>query len=266
MKKVIVSHIYNEEYLLPWWLHHHKTYFDHGIIIDYGSTDRSHEIIKEICPTWEIVNSRNLEYNEVELQAEIFDYESQYGEDVWKICLNVTEFLIGDFNSLDYTQGVNIIPCLYFIDNQELRDSSTLLYDKPLWDYIKTGLDVPFTLDFRGSRALHTPNFVYPPGRHFRRIINTDRFIIFNYGFAPMTEEFYKRKLQIQKLIPYSERLKCNGGAHTDALNPNGLTRERLVEMYREYLPLDNPTSHGVVPRCTDLTNVMNQFLFKLPK
>jgi hypothetical protein len=264
MKKVIVSHIYNEEYLLPWWLHHHKTYFDHGIIIDYGSTDRSHEIIKEICPTWEIVNSRNLEYNEVELQAEIFDYESQYGEDVWKICLNVTEFLIGDFNSLDYTQGVNIIPCLYFIDDQELRDSSTLSYDKPLWDYIKTGLDVPFTLDFRGSRALHTPNFVYPAGRHFRRIINTDRFIIFNYGFAPMTEEFYKRKLQIQELIPYSERLKCNGGAHTDALNPNGLTRERLVEMYREYLPLDNPISHGVVPRCTDLTNVMNQFLLKM--
>jgi hypothetical protein len=266
MKKVIISHIYNEEYLLPWWLNHHKKYFDHGIIIDYDSTDRSAEIVKEICPTWEFVRSKNSEYNEVELQNEVFEYESRYGEDVWKACLNVTEFLIGDFNSLDSTLGVNIIPCLYFIDDQELRDSSTLSYDKPLWEIIKTGLDVPFTLDFRGSRAIHTPNFRYPPGRHFRRIINTDRFIIFNYGFAPMTEEFYKRKLQVQELIPYEERVKHNGGAHTDALNPNGLTRERLVEMYREYVPIDNPHFPRLMPRCTDLTHVMNQFLSRLPK
>ena len=129
MKKLIVSHIYNEEYMLPWWLQHHRKYFDHGIIIDYHSTDNSREIIKQYCPTWEIVTSRNVEYNEVEMQKEIFEYERNYDESWWKACLNVTEFLIGDFQSLTNTQGVLFVPCLYFIDDQELRDSSTLSYE-----------------------------------------------------------------------------------------------------------------------------------------
>lgn len=261
MKKLIVSHIYNEEYMLPWWLQHHRKYFDHGIIIDYHSSDRSREIIKQYCPTWDIVTSRNKEYNEIEMQMEIFEYESKYDDGWWKACLNVTEYLIGDYNVLDNASGTLLVPCLYFVDEMELRDSSTLNYDVPLWETIKTGLDVPFTMDFRGSRAIHTPNFVYPSGRHFRRLINTDRFMIFNYGFAPMTEEFYKRKLQIQNLMPWSERMKQNGGAHTDGMNPNGLTRERFVEMYREYLPVENPSFPNMFVRFENLEKEMNKFL-----
>lgn len=60
MKKTVLCHFYNEEWLLPWWLNHHKQFFDHGIMINYQSTDRSAEIIKEICPTWDIVQSKNL--------------------------------------------------------------------------------------------------------------------------------------------------------------------------------------------------------------
>ena len=55
MRKTVVTHFFNEEYLLPWWLEHHKKYFDHGVMIDYNSTDSSVEIIKKICPTWTIV-------------------------------------------------------------------------------------------------------------------------------------------------------------------------------------------------------------------
>jgi hypothetical protein len=47
--KTVISHFYNEEYMLPWWLKHHRQYFDHGILIDYGSTDKSLDIIKKIC-------------------------------------------------------------------------------------------------------------------------------------------------------------------------------------------------------------------------
>ena len=50
----VISHIFNEEYLLPFWLENHKNMFDHGIIIDYCSTDSSVEIIKKYCPTWEL--------------------------------------------------------------------------------------------------------------------------------------------------------------------------------------------------------------------
>lgn len=51
MSLTVISHFYNEEYLLPWWLNHHKNIFDNGILINYGSTDKSVEIIKSICPT-----------------------------------------------------------------------------------------------------------------------------------------------------------------------------------------------------------------------
>ena len=52
----IISHILNEEYLLPFWLEHHASIFDHGIMIDSGSTDRSIELIRKMCPTWSIVD------------------------------------------------------------------------------------------------------------------------------------------------------------------------------------------------------------------
>ncbi len=39
IKTYLFSHIKNEEDLLPQWLNHHKHMFDHGVIIDFGSTD-----------------------------------------------------------------------------------------------------------------------------------------------------------------------------------------------------------------------------------
>jgi hypothetical protein len=57
--KTIICHFYNEEYLLPWWLNHHKKIFNDGLMINYGSTDRSVELIKQICPTWKIVDTKN---------------------------------------------------------------------------------------------------------------------------------------------------------------------------------------------------------------
>ena len=51
---ILFSHIYNEEYLLPYWLNHHKKIFNHGVIIDNFSTDKSVDIIKSIVPDWEI--------------------------------------------------------------------------------------------------------------------------------------------------------------------------------------------------------------------
>lgn len=56
----LISHIFNEEYLLPFWLEHHSKIFDNGIIIDYYSTDRSIEIINKFCPTWTVIKTKNL--------------------------------------------------------------------------------------------------------------------------------------------------------------------------------------------------------------
>ena len=31
--KVLISHFFNEEYMLPWWLKHHREIFDHGVLM-----------------------------------------------------------------------------------------------------------------------------------------------------------------------------------------------------------------------------------------
>lgn len=35
MKVTLISRIYNKEYLLPFWLEHHKNMVDEFIIVDY---------------------------------------------------------------------------------------------------------------------------------------------------------------------------------------------------------------------------------------
>jgi len=73
--KTVICHFYNEEFLLPWWLNHHRSIFDHGIMINYHSTDRSVEIIRELCPTWEIRYSRNIDFHAEKIDLEVMDYE-----------------------------------------------------------------------------------------------------------------------------------------------------------------------------------------------
>ena len=116
--KTILSHFYNEEYLLPFWLEHHKKIFDHGILIDYHSNDRSVEIIKTICPNWEVVKSRNEFFGATSIDREVEDIEIKING--WRICLNTTEFIIGNFNILEnISQETNfLIPACIMVDNQ----------------------------------------------------------------------------------------------------------------------------------------------------
>ena len=115
--KTIITHFYNEEYLLPWWLEHHKKYFDFGILIDYDSTDRSVEICKEICPTWQVVKSINKEFDAWQIDAEVMAYEKQFVG--WRIVLNVTEFIVGSLDEMmhDKTEPSQyLIPAITFFD------------------------------------------------------------------------------------------------------------------------------------------------------
>jgi hypothetical protein len=96
--KTIISHFFNEEFLLPWWLEHHKKIFDYGILIDYASTDNSVNIIKEICPNWLVVPSKNKEFQTNLIDDEVCHWESTI--DGWRIALNITEFLLGDADKL----------------------------------------------------------------------------------------------------------------------------------------------------------------------
>ena len=115
MKKTVICHFYNEQYLLPAWLKHHKNIFDHGILIDYHSTDNSVEICKKICPEWQVITSRNTCFDAQSVDREVMDLERDLQG--WRMCLNVTEFLSGNISLLSTASAPTqyLVPCVTLV-------------------------------------------------------------------------------------------------------------------------------------------------------
>lgn len=221
MKKTILCHFYNEEYMLPWFLNHHKQMFDHGVMIDYHSTDRSADIIREICPTWDIIPSRNKDFQADLIDVEVNDIESQIVG--WKICLNVTEQLIGDYSSIDESASDTImIPSIFMVDCDRQRsvDPAVPLYKQKFHGFVFSDSNQAFLE--RRARRLHRTTEPYPiastvtcmaPGRHYN-LYSTDKLAILYYGWCPFDQGQLARKLQIQTQIPLIDRQRGWGYHH----------------------------------------------------
>ena len=111
----LISHFFNEEYLLPWWIQHHVKAVDHAILIDYSSTDQSVEIIRRLAPHWEVRPTRNRSFEAQAVDDEVADIESALQD--WKIALNTTEFLVGNLGDLAGNDAVGLrIPGYTMID------------------------------------------------------------------------------------------------------------------------------------------------------
>lgn len=252
MKKTLVSHIRNEEYLLPYWLMHHKKYFDHGIIVDYASTDNSVEIIKSICPTWEIIPSRNTRLDALVMDREIEDIERQHPG--WKMCLSTTEFLIGNYSKLDTIVEPTqyLIPALNMVEHPQLEgvdlipdvdifkqkvhgihysdiinySNSDITYNGRLDEHIKAQNTGYLT---RRLRVLHNlDNIVYPLGRHYHdpENINQD-FIIVYYRFSPFNSTTLKRMCRLKDNIePENEHQKLGYEHFMDEVETTNWVRE----------------------------------------
>jgi hypothetical protein len=218
MKTYILTHFFNEEYLLPWWLNHHKKIFDHGVLIDYGSTDNSVNIIKEICPNWLIVPSVNEVFQSDLIDKEVMHWENRI--DGWRIVLNITEFLVGDISNklIESRQRLQyLIPSVSFFDwdpNGKLDES------KELWAQKTHG--VSYEVDFhnlpgRWSRSLHNFNDIkYPIGRHFNHGYNCTNPLIFHYANCISSPEMLARRLQIQTKMSASDIRENKGYQHSN--------------------------------------------------
>lgn len=220
MKKTLLCHFFNEEYMLPWFLNHHKQIFDHGVMINYHSTDRSVAIIKEICPTWDIITSRNPNFQADLIDTEVNDIEA--GIEGWKICLNVTEQLIGNYAILDDQPRQLLVPSIFMVDCDR---QNTATYDRPLYEQKFDGFtfkDSHQNFLERRSRSLHNIPVHYPaqsthecmsPGRHWNTH-NTEELVTLYYGWCPFDNAGIARKLQIQTQIPLIDRQRGWGYHH----------------------------------------------------
>jgi hypothetical protein len=224
MKKTVLCHFYNEEWLLPFWLKHHREYFDHGIMIDYCSTDRSVEIIKELCPTWDIINSKNRYFLTTQIDREVESIEKNLTG--WRVCLNVPEFLVGNYDRLCSTSALtNIYVGQYMFVEQ--GDMLTPTMFNPLQSLITQcsyGISGKVQSP-RLARSIHNYPILYPDGRHFSNLPTYDDLTIFYYGWASLCEESIARKLQIQTKF----------FAIQDPLSPHLITRKDLPEKIQEY-------------------------------
>jgi hypothetical protein len=226
----LISHIYNEEFLLPYWIKHHVQNFDDGVIIDFQSTDSSLEIIRDLAPHWEIIKSP-LEYFEAEpLDRLIEKIESSISG--IRICLNVTEFLIGDPAS---TVSQNIIPQVYLINmpNDSNFKPGIPFHEQRNFGLISNGKikiaknKLPIFSDATG-RSIHGQNVNYPLGRHFE-LLEPNEMLIYRVSDCFVNEKMLQRRLQVQSKIPKSEHKKSRGNHHTN--NGKGLNLQNLLEV-----------------------------------
>jgi hypothetical protein len=243
VKKTVICHFYNEEYLLPWWLNHHKKIFDFGIMINTGSDDRSVEIIKDICPKWAVFNSPFTQFDARLRDYEVMHYEHQITG--WRVCLNVTEFILGPVDSEIWWRGDEnmqiLIPSITYID---WAPRGTLDISAPLWVQKNNGIHYHTNFGERRARSLHNFNVSYPVGRHYDHY-NTENLVIFHYANCISSVEMLRRRLQIQTAIPESDK-RLGFGIHHFGPSGSRLNEDNLEQRISSQLTISSDTSNDI--------------------
>jgi hypothetical protein len=231
--RVVITHFFNEELLLPFWLRHHLELFDFGVLINHGSNDDSVDICNDLAPHWRIVNSSLEKFDAILTDFEVMDFERQFVG--WKIALNVTEFLVPTRPLVEVetalvtagregcsSRGVNIVD----IERKPPSD------DLPLIEQYRFGFDDSSILDRserlrvglppepNRNRFYHKCDIgAYHPGRHRSwhpdSLLRVSELQVYHFGFAPWTNGFIDRKLQIASKLKKSDVEKGMGIQHT---------------------------------------------------
>ena len=203
----LISSFYNEEYLLPWWLEHHKGMFEHGVIINNHSTDTSVEITKKICPTWEVRDTKLKVWGLADSDEEMMGVEREF--DGYKTILTTTEFLMG-VPYLPSDPTALAIPMIRMADNEPDKKPT---YDRPLVEQKHFGFADRSANKYR---YLHNhPDGRYGLGRHrTEHKITVSSNWIYKYVFSPWTEELVKRKMQMKATMSAEDSQIGRAGHH----------------------------------------------------
>jgi hypothetical protein len=224
IKTTVICHFFNEEVYLPIWLRHHTKLFDHGIMIDYHSTDRSREIIRQIAPTWDIVSTKNEMFETVAIDREVMEIER--GVEGWKTALNATEFLvthdlkgvIEQFLQTHPSQHGFVTRGCLIIESPDQKDKSATLEDK-IWEQFHFGIaqntleDTQPVLIQRARLVHRSSDGRYGPGRHTNGISQIIWPLhLFWYGWCPLSLKKVRNRITRPK-IP-QENLGLGWGTH----------------------------------------------------
>lgn len=243
---VLINHFFNEEVLLSRWLRHHRRVFDHGILIDYHSTDASRDIIRDMAPDWEVVPARHEYFGALETDQHVQDIErdieQRFGAGTWKMALNTTEFLVHP----------DVKGLLAEARTDDVKATGVAMVDHP--DQRADPLTSPdlFSQKWFGrfdpqhQRLLHRrPTGRYAPGRHTwadeGRTPQVEDLFLLWFGWCPI-DHVKARKLQIQHRIPDHDRRRGFGFHHH-------MDEKELERRYREEEVPKSYWLHMVSPR-----------------
>jgi len=221
MRTTVLTNVFNEEWLLPFWLEHHKDMFDHGVVLDYHSTDGSMDFVRRICPHWDIRTTRNEFFDAKQIDLEFMDIERETVG--YCVVLNTTEFLCAEKSLKDL-----------------LPDKKNKCFQVTSWSPYNPTECNPSTLrellggfdlaspSFRSPRFIHScTTGRYAFGRHETQ--NTSERIdglwLLWMGHYPMCESMWQRKLQIKAKM--SENDKQKGFGHQHTLPKSGMEQQR---------------------------------------
>jgi hypothetical protein len=257
--KTVISHFYNEAYLLPWWLKHHRDMFDHGIMINHGSTDESADIVREYVPHWRLVNSTLTYFNAFLNDLEVMNYEKELPG--WKIALNTTEFLVTSISLDDAIrfleqEGRQGIACDgHIIVDRGVGtklDVNASLVKQLHWGFNdntaftpqqRLDMNLGTTMPSR-NRFFHClPTGMYQPGRHLsyspysnQRMIEL---MIWHFLWAPWNQKIIDRKLGMRvKLDPVDVKMGW-GHQHTKSLTELEVARSHALLHAQDLSKLD---------------------------
>lgn len=263
MRRTVISHFYNEAYLLPWWLKHHRQIFDHGVLIDYASTDDSVAICRDLVPGWEVVQSENKHFSALMCDFEVMKHEQRFAAD-WKIALNTTEFLVApNLTALEQLlikhdlTGIRM-PGAIMVDTElDIEPRAALaLVDQKYMGVWEKGFDfkaakIPGLTFPTRNRLYHRYAIgAYQPGRHASHLPglcdgSAEFGSIWWYAFSPWNDAFKNRKLGVGQRRDGFDKKHGFGAQHEATLIDLDLRWSMLFGSSKPLISADQATQQG---------------------
>ena len=221
-RKTVLTHFYNEEYLLPFWIDHHNRIFDRGILVNHRSTDRSVEIAQKMAPDWLVIDSKTVDFDAPSCDTAMYDLEGLLPKGEWRITLNTTEFLFGDVDVLqDFNHEVQYLiasHCMVDMDTEKEPTNDELLVKQKAFgippEKTHHSMHPAHHLAFRRFRSIHNHQVPYGVGRQFGHGPPDINLWPLWYNNCPWNDPMKARKLQIQSQIPEHNKQRGWGFQH----------------------------------------------------
>jgi hypothetical protein len=246
-KTLLVSHLRNEEMLLPFFIIQHAPMFDHAVLIDFISTDESRAIIEKYAPpSWLLVKSSTGEVFDAEkTDQQVMFWEQRYPED-WAIALTTTEFLLYPrfrenlfelqlqkpgprviIKLLSHIMaGNDTIPLQHFTSLIKQRHEFVDMTIKPPYDrFLHLGTST--THRYRTGRHAYKPASAFPQHSTYKTIQDG---LIFKWMWTPWPESV-ERKLGVGKTIPDSDKKRGHGRQHFSLKTHSDLYQRREMAL-----------------------------------